>query len=82
MSSRVGQVFMGRHPEHAWFALVTSELALPRRKGSTIRGDEDMHASDRQVHTLVLWGRSGVYYPIERLEDTLASWELEGRRIA
>lgn len=80
--SRVGQVFMGKDRVWPWFAVVTSELALPRRKGSTVRGDEDMHTPDRQVHTLALWGRSGVHYPVERLEESLARWELEGRRIA
>lgn len=78
MSSRIGQVFMGS----TWFALVTKGPSLPRRKGSTVRGCDHKHTPDLQVYTLAIWGDSGVHWPVERLEDTLASWELEGRRIA
>ncbi len=79
--SRVGQVFMGR----TWFAVVTGGPALPRRKGSTVRGCDHKSTPDVLVHTLAVfgdWRGSGVHWPVERREESLASWELEGRRIA
>lgn len=80
--SRVGQVFMGRLAA-PWVALVTEGPSLPRREGSAARGHEPLPAPDRLVHTLCVWGGSGVVrWPVERTEDTLARWELEGRRVA
>lgn len=82
MSSRVGQVFMGGDAVSPWFALVVEGPSPPRRPGSTVRGCDHKHALDVPVYTLCVWGNSGVHHPVERREDSLASWELEGRRIA
>ncbi len=77
---RVGQVFMW--PNGAT-ALVTEGPREPRRKwlacAPEARGKHDL---GMHVHTLAVWDDSGVHWPVERLERTLARWDLEGRRIA
>lgn len=78
--SRVGQVF--KWPRGT-FALVTSDPAMPRRRGSTVGAYGGKQDPDLPVHTMAIWDDSGtIWYPVERLERTLASWELEGRRLA
>ncbi len=80
MSSRVGQVFKWRN---GTFALVVSELGETWRKGSTVPSEGLKHDPDLPVHRIVIWDDSGViWYPVERLERTLASWELDGHRLA
>ena len=78
MSSRVGQVFMW---PSGTFALVTEGPSPPRKPGSsTPRLSKQVN--DRPVHTLCVWGVTGVLWPVERHEGTLALWEQGGRRLA
>ena len=65
-----------------WFALIT-EGPHPTRKPGSATPSELEYVSDLPVHTLCVWSDSGgVKWPVERWEGSLASWELEGRRIA
>ncbi len=78
--SRLGQVF-------AWpkgtFVLVVSELTETRRPGSTVGARGGKHDPDLPVHQIVIWDDSGtIWHQAERVESTLARWELEGRRLA
>ena len=78
--SRVGQAFMWTN---GTWAVVTESGQPPRRVGSTARGDEGKHTPDVLVHTLAMFTGDGTtWWPIERREDTVAKWELEGRRLA
>jgi len=78
--NRKGQVFKWKN---GTFALVVSELTATRRPGSTVGAEGGKQDPDLPVYQIVIWDDSGVIWlQAERLERTLASWELEGRRLA